>query len=180
VVDFLRWPTFNFAGALDLYPHPDFFSSGIGTSIFFSTPLLVIFLSSPQGKTSHIWLRNTLWITVALMLITVLLYCTTGWVQVGSRYLFGFYPLLFLLLAQRVAPLDIRWIGLAGLSIFINLLLARTFWEGPPGKSFAVGCAAIVLVACTIAIIMLRRQKQQPEPEKITPPAPVMIPAEST
>jgi hypothetical protein len=180
VVDFLRWPTFNFAGALDLYPQPDFFSSGIGTSIFFSTPLLVIFLSSPQGKTTHNWLRNTLWITVALMLISVLLYCTTGWNQVGSRYLFGFYPLLFLLLAQRVAPLDIRWIGLAGLSIFINLLLARTFWEGHPGKSFAVGCAAIVLVACTIAIIMLRRQKQQPKPEKITPLAPVMIPAEST
>src|ERR1035438_5802265 len=103
---FVRHTHIPFPSGLDLYPQPDLFSSGIGTNIFFSTPLLVIFLSAPQGKTSHTWLRNTLWITVTLMLITVLLYCTTGWVQVGSRYLFGFYPLLFLLLAQRAAPLD--------------------------------------------------------------------------
>lgn len=176
VVDFLRWPAFNFSGALDLYPKPDLFSSGVGTSIFFSTPLLVIFLSAPQGKTLQSWLRNTFWVTVAIMLLTVLLYCTTGWNQVGSRYLFGFYPLLFLLLAQRAAPLDIRWISLAGLSIFINLLLARTFWEETPGNVFVVGSAGIVFVACTIAIILLRRQKQQCE--EVAPLAPTMVPAE--
>ncbi len=176
VVDFLRWPAFNFSGALDLHPQPDLFSSGVGTSIFFSTPLLVVFLSAPQGKTPQTWLRNTFWVTVALMLLSVLLYCTTGWNQVGSRYLFGLYPLLFLLLAQRAAPLDMRWIGLAGLSVFINLLLARTFWEGAPGNVFVAASAGIVLVVCAIAIILLRRQKQQRE--EVAPPAPALVQAE--
>ena len=176
VVDFLRWPAFNFSGVLDLYPKPNLFSSGVGTSIFFSTPLLVIFLSAPQGKTPQPWLRNTFWVTVAIMLLSVLLYCTTGWNQVGSRYLFGLYPLLFLLLAQRAAPLDTRWIALAGLSIFINLLLARTFWEGTPGSVYVVESAGIAFVACMIAIIMLRRQKRQRE--EIAPLAPALVPAE--
>ncbi len=185
VVDFLRWPAFNFSNVFDLYPQSNLFSNGIGTSIFFSTPLLVIFLSAPQGKTAQPWLRNTFWVTVAIMLLTVLLYCTTGWNQVGARYLFGLYPLLFLLLAQRAAPLDMRWISLAGLSIFINLLLARVFWEEPPGKAFRegmlgkpyiAGSAGIVFVACIIAIILLRRQKKQRE--EIAPLAPAMVPVE--
>ncbi len=178
VVDFLRWPSFNYASPFDVHPQTDLFTGGIGTSMFFSTPLLVIFIFTPQGKTPQTWLRNTFWATIAIILLTILAYCTGGWSQVGARYLLPLYPLLFLLLAQQAFPLDTRWISLAGLSIFINLLLARTFWERKPTTLFIAGSAAIVLIACMIAIIMLRRQGQQHE--EIAPLAPAMIPAEST
>jgi hypothetical protein len=177
VVNFLRWPSFNFTGPFDLKPQPDLMMDGVGTSMFFSTPLLAIFLFAPQGKTPQTWLRNTLWVTIAIILLSVLAFCGTGYLQVGARYVFPLYPLLFLLLAQRASPLNTRWISLAGLSIFINLLLARTFWESRPSKEFVAVSAGIVLIACMIAIIMLRRQGQQYE--EIAPLAPAMIPAES-
>ncbi|MEO9028735.1 MAG: hypothetical protein ABI413_07975 [Ktedonobacteraceae bacterium] len=161
VIDFLRWPSFSFTSPFDVHPQPDLQVGGIGTSIFFSTPLLAIFLFAPQGKTLQSWLRNTLWVTVALMLLTVLTFCAAGWSQVGARYLFPLYPLLFLLLAQRAALLDTRWISLAGLSIFINLLLARTFWYKAPSATFTITSAGIVLISCVIALIMLRIQRQQ-------------------
>lgn len=176
VVDFLRWPAFNFSDAIDLYPQIDWFGKYIGTNIFFSTPLFVIFLTSSQGKTPQRWLRYTFWITTAIMLLAVLLYCATGWNQVGARYLFGFYPLLFLLLAQRTAPLDARWVLLAGLGVFTNLLLARAFWEGPPGHLSIAGSAGISLLACIFAIILLRRQKSPREEGSRL--APVVTPAE--
>jgi hypothetical protein len=173
VVDLLNLPSFSFANLFDTKPHLDLLSHGMGTSIFFSTPLLAIFLFAPQGKTASPWLRYTLWITAALLLLPVLLYSYEGWVQVGARYLLPLYPLLFLLLALRAAPLDTRWIGLAGLSVFINLLLAHAFWAGEPGRLFAIGAAGVVLLACAGAIIALRRQRQYPE--KL---APATIPTE--
>ncbi len=144
--------------------------------MFFSTPLLAIFLFAPQGKTPQPWLRNTFWVTVAILLLSILSFEAAGGDQVGARYVLPLYPLLFLLLAQRAAPLDTRWIALAGLSIFINLLLAHTFWRGAPGSVFVAGSAGTVLVACMIAIIMLRRQKRQRE--EIAPLAPAPVPAE--
>jgi hypothetical protein len=177
-VDFLSWPSISFINLFDVHPQVNLLMNGMGTNIFFSTPLLAIFLFAPQGKTSHVWLRHTFWVTVVLLLLPVLFYAYEGWGQVGARYLFPLYPLLFLLLAQRAAPLDIRWISLAGLSIFINLLLAKTFWEKEPGKIFAAASAGIVLIAWIIALIMLRRQEQKHI--KITPLAPAIIPAEST
>ncbi len=177
VVDFLSWPSFSFINVFDIYPHLNLFMNGMGTSIFFSTPLLAIFLFTSQGKTPQSWLRNTFWITIALLLLPILLYSYEGWIQVGARYLLPLYPLLFLLLAQRAARLDIRWIGLAGLSIFINLLLAQTFWAGEPSKTFIVGSAGIVVVACIIALILLYRKKQQQE--KSDPFLPPIVPAES-
>ncbi len=174
VVDFLRGPGFNFTGPFDVNPQSDLFIDGIGTSMFFSTPLLAIFIFAPQGKTPQAWLRNTFWVTVAMILLSVLAYCMAGWSQVGARYVFPLYPLLFLLLAQRAAPLDTRWISLAGISIFINLLLARTFWERNPSALFMAGSAGIVLIFCMIAIIMLRRQGQPQE--EIAPLAPATIP----
>jgi len=178
VVDFLRWPSFSFTGINDVHPQPDLFIDGMGTSMFFSTPLLAIFLFAPQGKTPQPWLRSTFWITVAIILLSVLAFCAAGWSQVGARYVLPLYPLLFLLLAQRAAPLDMRWISLAGLSIFINLLLAHTFWYKEPGKVFVAGSAGVVLLACLLALILLHRQRQQQE--EIAPLAPEMIPAGST
>lgn len=177
VVDFLRWPSFYFTGPFDLHPQPDLQMDGVGTNMFFSTPLLAIFLFAPQGKTPQTWLRNTFWVTVAIILLSVLAFGSAGWYQVGARYMFPLYPLFFLLLAQRASPLNTRWISLASLSIFINLLLARTFWESRPSTVFVAGSAGIALIACMIAIIMLRRQGQQHE--EIAPLAPAMIPAES-
>jgi hypothetical protein len=174
VVDFLRWPSFYFSAINDVSPRPDLVIDGIGTSMFFSTPLLAIFLFAPQGKTAQTWLRNTLWVTVAILLVSILSFQAAGGAQVGARYVFPLYPLLFLLLAQRAAPLDTRWISLAGLSVFINLLLARTSWKGAPGNVFVVGSASIVFVVCMIAIFLLRRQKRQLE--EIAPLAPIEMP----
>ncbi|GHO85590.1 hypothetical protein [Dictyobacter formicarum] len=173
VVDFLRWPSFSYTDLFDLNPQLNLFIDGIGTSMFFSTPLLAIFIFAPQGKTPQTWLRTTFWVTTAIMLLTVLVYCTTGWIQVGARYVCALYPLLFLLLAQRAAPLDTRWISLAGMSIFSNLLLAQRFWQGKSSIEFIAGSAGIVLVACLVAIIMLRRQEHQHE--EIAPLVPAMI-----
>ncbi len=180
VIDFLRWPSFNYTGPFDVNPQSDLLVNGFGTSIFFSTPLLAIFIFAPQGKTPLPWLRYTFWATTAIMLLAVLTFCAAGWFQVGARYLFALYPLLFLLLAQRAAPLDTRWISLAGLSIFINLLLARTFWERHLSTTFVAASVAITLIACIIAVILLRKQRHQHrELEEITPPAPATIPTES-
>lgn len=171
VVDFLRWPSFSFTDVFDVHPHLDLIMDAMGTSVFFSTPLLAIFLFAPQGKTPQAWLRITLWITIAMMLLPVLLYSYEGWNQVGARYLFPLYPPLFLLLAQRAARLDARWISLAGLSIFINLLLAQVFWAHMLSKGFIAESAGVVLLACVVAFILLRRERrQQGEITLATPP----------
>ncbi len=160
VIDFLRWPNFSFLNPFDVHPHVDLIAGGIGTSIFFSTPLLAIFLFAPQGKTPQPWLRATFWATVAILLLTILAYCMAGWFQVGARYLFPLYPLLFVLLAQRAAPLDARWLSLASLSVFINLLLARAFWEGNSSKLFVAASAGVALLAGALAFFLLRSQRQ--------------------
>lgn len=178
VVDFLRWSSFSFTGINDVHPRPDLYIDGIGTSMFFSTPLLAIFLFAPQGKTPQSWLRSTLWVTLAILLLSILCFEAAGASQVGARYILPIYPLLFLLLAQRAAPLDTRWICLAGLSIFIKLLLAKVFWTRNLGKFFIAGSASIVLVACVITLVMLYRQRRQQE--KNAPLAPPTIPAEPT
>lgn len=165
VIDFLNWPTFSFASPFDVHPYLDLMLSGMGTNMFFSTPLLAIFLFAPQGKTSRPWLRTTLWVTIAVILVSVLTFCAGGWVQVGARYVLPLYPLLFLLLAQRAARLDVRWIGLAGLGLFINLLLAHTFWCGyrTPGIIFIAASAGIALLACVVALLLLHNEKHWQE-----------------
>ncbi|GLV56949.1 hypothetical protein KDH_37880 [Dictyobacter sp. S3.2.2.5] len=177
VVAFLRWPAFYFNSPTDVHPQVDLIIDGIGTSMFFSTPLLAIFIFAPQGKTPQTWLRATFWVTTAIILLAILMYCTTGWRQVGARYVYVLYPLLFLLLAQRAAPIDTRWICLAGVSIFNNLLLAQRFWEGKSSMEFIAGSAGIVLVACIVAIVILHRQKYQSE--ELTPAEPEMVPVGS-
>ncbi len=171
IVDFLRWPSFSYTGPFDVNPQVNLAVDGIGTNMFFSTPLLAIFIFAPQGKTAQPWLRRTLWITVAITLLAVLTFCAAGWYQVGSRYLLPLYPLLFLLLAQRSAPLDARWIGLAGLGVFVNLLLARVFWNRPPSLSFTLASAAAALLACVVALILLRvaRRRSLQQEDSLSP-----------
>lgn len=161
VIDFLRWPSFSFVGVFDVNPRPDLMMDAMGTSIFFSTPLLAIFLFTRQGRTAQPWLRNTLWITLALLLLPILLYSYEGWNQVGARYLFPLYPPLFLLLAQREASLDMHWVCLAGLSIFINSLLACVFWTHTLSTTFVAGSAGVTLPGCVAMLILLRREKRQ-------------------
>lgn len=176
IVDFLRAPDFTFKSTFDVNPQTDLITDGVGTSMFYSTPLLAIFIFAPQGKTPQIWLRRTFWVAVAIILLSVLAFCATGWYQVSARYVFPIYPLLFLLLAQRAAPLNIRWISLAGLGIFVNILLAQTFWLSKPSSDFVAVSAVIVVIACLIAISLLRWQAKQHN--EIA--APASIPAEST
>lgn len=170
VVAFLRGPAFHFTGLTDVNPQMDLFIDSMGTSIFFTTPLMALFIFAAQGKTAHAWLRRALWATVGVMLLAILLFCAEGWSQVGARYLFGIYPPLFLLLAMRAAPLDTRWISLAGLGVFVNLLLAYVFWmHKEPGHKFILASGLTVVCACTLALFLLHRQKSpQTQGEAVT------------
>jgi hypothetical protein len=178
VVDFLRWPAFAFHGISDPHPRADLILDRVGTSAFFSTPLLLIFLVAPQGKALCPPLRRILWVAVAMLLLPILGFQAAGGDQVGARYLFPLYPVLFILLAQRAGPLDARWIGLAGAGVFINLLLARTFWYAPPSNAVVVGSAGIAVAGCVSALVLLRRQQRRRTAEA-APPAPATRPAEA-
>lgn len=64
-----------------------------GNSIFFLTPpLLAIFLATPVN--SYI---VSLWLTLLVSLIPILMYYSTGWMQFGYRYSLDFLILLLLL-----------------------------------------------------------------------------------
>jgi hypothetical protein len=126
-VDFLNLPTFVFTSPYDLHPAIDWLSGGNGTSIFFTTPLFVLFFCPAR---SHLppWARLALWVTVALLAIFTLFWNLTGYLQVGARYLFDVYPYLFVLLAARGGRITWRWLALAGAGADINLELAKAFW----------------------------------------------------
>ncbi len=128
VVDFLNMPAFTFSGPFDLSPKLDLLRGGNGTSVFFTTPLFLLFFLRDRADEQTRWLRVTLWATVALLVGFSLLWNGTGWYQVGARYLFDAYPLAFMLLALRSDRMGARWLALAGAGAVINVMLANTFW----------------------------------------------------
>jgi len=164
VIDFLRFPNFDFTGLNDAHPQVDLSAGGIGTSIFFSTPLMLVFLTASQGKASCRWMRLTLWAATAALFAPVIIFQAAGAVQVGARYLFPLYPPLFLLLAMRAGRIGPRWLTLAGLGIFSNLLLARTFWFQAPSSEFVAGSAVVVVVVCVVAGFLLARESRREDP----------------
>jgi hypothetical protein len=127
VVDFLNLPAFTFTTPYDLHPTIDFLRGGNGTSIFFTTPLFLLFFFPARSHLPQ-WARLALWMTVALLTIFTLFWNLTGYLQVGARYLFDAYPYLFVLLAARGGRLTWRWLALAGAGASINVILAKTFW----------------------------------------------------
>lgn len=126
-VDFLNVPTFVFNTPYDLHPAIDWLRGGNGTSIFFTTPLFLLFFFPARSHLPE-WARLALWVTVALLTIFTLFWNLTGYLQVGARYLFDAYPYLFVLLAARGGRINWRWLTLAALGSSINLVLAKTFW----------------------------------------------------
>ena len=127
VVDFLNLPAFNFASPYDVHPVLDVLRGGNGTSIFFTTPLFLLFFLPAQSAAPR-WLRAALWLCVGLLIAFSLVWNLTGWYQVGARYLFDVYPYLFLLLAMRGERIGWRWLTLAGAGMMVNLALANVFW----------------------------------------------------
>ena len=128
VADFLNLPSFVFTTHFDTFPHVNLYQNGDGTSLFFSTPLFLLFFVPTLTRTSFHWLRITLWSVVVVMLTPTLLFNGTGFSQVGARYLFDVYPFLWMLLALRANTIGWRWITLAAASVAINIALAQTFW----------------------------------------------------
>jgi hypothetical protein len=127
VADFLNMPAFTFRTPYDLTPLGDLLRGGNGTSVFFTTPLFLLFFL-PARSTAPAWLRAALWLTVAGLVIFVLFWNLTGWYQAGARYLFDAYPYLFALLAMRGDRLGWRWLALACMGAMVNLGLANAFW----------------------------------------------------
>ncbi len=127
VADFLNLPAFTFRTPYDLAPVGDLLRGGNGTSVFFTTPLFLLFFL-PARSAAPGWLRTALWLTVAGLVVFTLFWNLTGWYQAGARYLFDAYPYLFALLAMRGARLSGRWLVLACVGAMVNLALANAFW----------------------------------------------------
>jgi hypothetical protein len=166
IVDFLSVPSFNFAQPFDVSPQIDWLRGGNGTSIFFTTPLFLIFFLRDRAWGRDTWLRISLWLSMALLLAFALLWNGTGWYQVGARYLFDLYPFLFALLAMRDDRLGAGLMALAGIGALVNIKLAEVFWcdngacLGPPDSLHRLAFAAILIgtgIAYVVAGWWLRR-----------------------
>lgn len=155
VVDFLNLPSFQFRTPFDLAPSFDYTRGDNGTSLFFTTPLFLLLLFPARGLT-HRRARWALWATVAVLIGFALLWNGTGWLQVGARYLFDAYPLLFVLLAMRPEPIGPRWLLATGFGMAVNLKLAQSFWCRT--NCHVVGSTrwwAIELLLCGIPLLCL-------------------------
>ncbi|MFE1320773.1 hypothetical protein [Kitasatospora phosalacinea] len=160
VIDFLRFPDFHFTGVNDAHPVMSLRAGGMGTSIFFSTPLMLLFLVSSQGRAVDRWMRTVMWTGTVALFVPVILFQAAGYDQVGARYLLPVYPTLFLLLAMRADRIGPRWVVLAGLGVFSNILLAKAFWAGRPSSQFAWTSAAIVLAVGALTCWLLARENR--------------------
>jgi len=127
VADFLNMPTFHFSMPYDPAPRLDLMLNGNGSSIFFTTPLFLLFFT-PNGRVLQPWVRVTLWVVVVILVLFTLTWNLTGWVQVGARYLFDVYPFLIMLLAMRRQGITRLWLVLAVAGVVVNIALASTFW----------------------------------------------------
>jgi hypothetical protein len=153
VANFLNLPAFVFRTPYDLAPQVDMLRDGNGTSIFFTTPLFLLFFA-PARSLLPGWLRMVLWATVGLLVVVTLAWNLTGWYQVGARYLFDVYPYLFVLLAARGHRIGGHWVALATLGIMVNLMLAQIFWCHS-GACFADNPHRLELFVVLLALVPL-------------------------
>ncbi|MDZ4227807.1 MAG: hypothetical protein U1E54_01035 [Candidatus Levybacteria bacterium] len=116
---FLEFPKFSFD------PKIHFDINLKGNSIFFLTPaFLTVFLANPFIKKKRKILINPFimgsLITVAIMLFSILLYYSTGWMQFGYRYSLDFtIPLLILCMFGIKGKVNIFF----AISIIISIIL---------------------------------------------------------
>lgn len=96
---------------------------GHGLALWFTTPLL-LFVLWPREKPA---IHRTLWLTIALVAVPVLLYQNSGWVQFGYRFSLDYMVFLIMLIAIGGRPLTRVAKGLIIAGVVINLFGAWTF-----------------------------------------------------
>jgi len=83
----IAWPVRNGRGGLTANP--------LGMSIFLTTPAIItIFLARKPGM-----VVAAAWLSIIALLVPILLYYNTGWVQFGSRFSVDFLAALLILIA---------------------------------------------------------------------------------
>ncbi|MBA3827177.1 MAG: hypothetical protein H0X24_25195 [Ktedonobacterales bacterium] len=165
IANFLNLPAFTFRTPYDLLPQIDLLRGGNGTSLFFTTPLFLLFFAPARSRLPG-WLRTALWATVGTLVVVTLAWNLTGWYQVGARYLFDAYPYLFVLLAARGGRVSGRWLALAAFGVLVNLVLAQIFWchsgacfaDSPHRLAIFVGLLALVPLVAGGAWWWLKRE----------------------
>lgn len=99
-----------------------------GQSILLTSPL--VFMLCWAWPPRRTWTRVG-WLTLGLLLVPLLLYYNTGWVQFGYRFSLDFQiPLIMLLAAALPRMTPTAWTLLA-LSVFINVwgvLWSQSYW----------------------------------------------------
>ncbi len=125
---FLATPHITWVGGRwDRHPALDMLNDQIAVSVFITTPLF-LFLIWRNHKFSP--LRAALWMTIGLIVLSLVPFYSAGAYQFGVRYLTDAYPYAFLLLGLTEMRLDWRSIGVGLLGIAINYLGAAQFWTG--------------------------------------------------
>jgi hypothetical protein len=97
--------------------------SGHGMALWITTPLFVALLWPKKRGLVH----TSMWASVALIMVPILFYQNSGWVQFGYRFSLDFTVFLILLLAVGNRPLSRIMKALIVLSIVVNLFGAYTF-----------------------------------------------------
>ncbi len=130
--DFLNLPRFDFTqhpdwlSGYNIHPMLDMLNgSPTGTSVFLTSPLFLLLFWHNRPRTK---LQVALWALLGVTVAILLNYYTAGYHQFGTRYLFDFYPYVWVLLALSRARLDWRFVALGVLGIVVNILGAHQFW----------------------------------------------------
>lgn len=125
---FLALPQVVYAGGkFDHAPTLSMLNGGVGISVLVTTPLFwYLFTRNAQWSA----LRIACWITIALIVGSLLPFYTAGWDQFGVRYLTDAYGFAFLLLALTDVRVDWRFLAVGALGIAINFLGAAQWWAG--------------------------------------------------
>lgn len=104
-----------------MHPHVD------GMSILLTTPALIFLVFTFRKSTLNVGA----WISVALLMVPLLLYYNTGWVQFGYRFMLDAMPCLLVLLATYVNKDTSKWFwALVGCGVLMNAW--GVAWYFPP------------------------------------------------
>ena len=114
-------------GRFDRHPALDMLNNQIAISVFATTPLFLLLFWRNRRRSG---LRAALWVTIGLIVVSLLPFYTAGAYQFGVRYLTDAYPYAFLLLGLTELRLDWRAVALGLLGIAVNYLGAAQFWTG--------------------------------------------------
>jgi hypothetical protein len=101
-----------------LRPYPE------GMSILLTTPAVFYVLRARFSEARNLWLG----LAVLAILLPIMLWFSTGWVQFGYRYSLDFFPFLLILISSGMGSrLNNGMIALVALSVAVNLW--GTLWS---------------------------------------------------